>query len=389
MSRTLEHDIRKGQPKATVGDLPAMLEAEARLLARLPAAVREMALRDAPDRAAAFAAWQAERAAGTDLARQNISPGDGDPQLRQPLEGASSRAASRAAIERRHARRAATCAEIEAMSLAELVHGATGRRAGGSPSGEVDALSHGTFGLGRFELYMSARAHAAALDVSGEAVAGELERLADTAPELARRAWFAAHAIGTDGHAARHFAGHGSDARRARAIALVAVAIGEADRLMQRPSQCMIARIVSPPGCGYRVCRDCGTPHVSKRTLSHWDPLERDTLDSDIGYLQALWLTGAIDSWQWRHPAAIEQHCYPHEVGRSGWPVSHYTIATVAPLEDCESPIVAEVLGRALAVDLARSVVSLVPRLRPRAVRRAARDGQERLAELRRAIAPT
>jgi len=304
-------------------------------------------------------------------------------------------AARRIRSERRHAQRAAVCAQLE-LPLTEL------QAAPGAQWSEdarevlaqvplVEHLAHGPLGLSRFEAHMAERCHAAIADGTGAMVGAELDRISSRAPHTAFRAWFAALGIGADGLATRQFAGHGSGARRARGIALTAVILAEADRLAQRPSQCMIARIISPPDCAYPICRDCGHEHMSKRTLSHWDPHERDALDGDIGYLQALWLTGTIESWQWRHPDAIERYCYPHEIGRRGWPVAHYTmIADVADEPDPDaaplSPIAA--MERRWAAESVRWVLSCSVRLRPRTRLRVARVDQERLAELRRANEP-
>jgi hypothetical protein len=284
----------------------------------------------------------------------------------------------RAQAESRHAHRAATIARIEQLDLGawlplEQADLEAARREVAALE-PIEWLPPGKVGLARLEAELSPRVHVAIADGTGMRARAELERIGEQQGALAIGGWVAALAIGDDGQARRSLQGYGSDARRARGLAMLAVVFAEAERLEQRPGQCMLARIISPPG-GYQECRECGLRHIGLRTVSHWDPNGLDSLDGDIGYLQALWLTGAITWHQWRDPFAIEQHCWPHEIGRSGFPVAHYTLA------HAEVRTAAEVVERIAARDRASYMLALIVPTRPRLQ-------PTRLAELQRAIAP-
>lgn len=285
---------------------------------------------------------------------------------------AEAEAERRRRVELRHSERAAALARLDSVDLiadrfprAEAELEAIAELEAALPAG-LEHLPPGFIGLGRLAAWLAPLVAAALADGTGRLAAAWLARLADSLGTYAVCAELAA--LGSDGHwrARRLLGSRGAAGWRARSIVMLAVALAEADRLRLRPSQCWFARLLSPPGSGpYGVCRHCEQPHIGLRALSHWDRHGNDTLAGDVGYLQALWLAGAVTWHQWRHPLGLERYCQVDEIGRSGFPPSHYQLAGSEPPRSA-----VERLERAFAVDRARRVLELEPLSRPLGLRR-------------------
>jgi hypothetical protein len=132
-----------------------------------------------------------------------------------------------------------------------------------------------------------------------------------------------------DGSCLRSLAGSDSSARRARAIIALGYVLAEANRLQVRGiSHCVLARLVSDPhGQSYQRCRVCEHAHVNLRTLSHQDADGNDSIETgDVGYLQALSLTGAVSWHQYRHSIGVAANHENWERGSSGYPCCVYTV---------------------------------------------------------------